>query len=176
MGRNRFSERTSNTASADRASLSGRVVSMGGARHCRHGANDGFHVSLGVYVLVPFGSRRTPLAGIRRACRLGHERRPDPRDGPPGLAIDRYGERRVVALTMVAMAWPRSAPRRLRRTPISCCYCFWPRSEQATPPFSPAERGDLAVFPPHCANATGVRQAGLPLGAVLAAITLPVWR
>lgn len=92
-----------------------------------------------------------------------------------GWAIDRFGERSVVALTMIMMsfaafgaaAWaPNYAMLLVWLLILGACYA------------SVQPGGTRAVvrwFPPHLRGmAIGIRQAGLPLGTSLAAISLPL--
>lgn len=92
-----------------------------------------------------------------------------------GWAIDRYGERKVVSATMVAMGLTAFAAAALTPTyPVLLLFialigafygAILPGGQRAIVRwFAPGLRG----------MATGVRQSGLPLGAAIAALVLPM--
>ncbi len=165
-------------ANADRASLSRaesyRWVVLGIAVTAQMTAS---MVSLGVYVLVPFWQSAYHLSQASAALAVSAMN-----VGQIlvmvrlGLAIDRYGERRVVALTMVAMGLAAFGAAAFASNSYLVLLLFLAALGACNASVQPGgARVILRWFPPQLRGmATGVRQAGLPLGTALAALTLPV--
>lgn len=133
-------------------------------------------VSQGVYVMVPFWQSAFQLtqaaAGLAvTAMNVGQILSMV----LLGMAIDRYGERSVVALTMIAMGISAFAAASFGTNYLSLLLFLtmlgaWYASVQPG-----GTRAIMRWFPPHLRGiATGVRQAGLPLGTALAAMILPL--
>jgi MFS family permease len=133
-------------------------------------------VSQGIYTLVPFWQSAFGLSQASTALAI------TAMNGGQilsmlllGWAIDRYGERSVVALTMILMslvalgaAGLASSYATLLVFLIGLGACYASVQPGGT-------RAIMRWFPPNLRGmATGVRQAGLPLGTALAAMTLPL--
>lgn len=132
-------------------------------------------VSQGVYTLVPylqsaFGLSQTQAALAVSAVNAGQVMSML----LMGWLIDKYGERGVVSLTMVAMGGVAIlASAASRYEALLVCLLLLGASYAAVQPggtkamirwFAPAQRG----------MATGIRQAGLPLGTAMASMALPL--
>ncbi|MBM7142428.1 MULTISPECIES: MFS transporter [Acinetobacter] len=91
-----------------------------------------------------------------------------------GIAMDRYGERGVVTITMIAMGLTAILAATFSTSYYSLMFFLimigvWYASVQPG-----GTQAIMRWFPPHLRGvATGVRQAGLPLGTAMAAIALP---
>lgn len=132
-------------------------------------------VSQGVYTLVPFWQSSFHLTQAAAGLAVSFLN-----SGQIvsmallGIAIDRYGERTVVALTMIAMGFAAFGAASFGTTYTSLLLFLamlgaWYASVQPG-----GTRAIVRWFPPHLRGfATGVRQAGLPLGTALAALLLP---
>jgi MFS family permease len=133
-------------------------------------------VSQGVYILVPFWQSDFHLSQAAAGLAVTFM------NGGQilsmlllGMAIDRYGERSVVALTMVAMGLSAFGAAVFGTSYFSLLLFLtmlgaWYASVQPG-----GTRAIIRWFPPHMRGfATGVRQAGLPLGTAFAAMILPV--
>src|SRR6266704_6629868 len=124
-------------------------------------------VSLGVYVLVPFWQSAYHLSQASAALAVSAMN-----VGQIlvmvrlGLAIDRYGERRVVALTMVAMGLAAFGAAVFASNSYLVLLLFLAALGAGNASVQPGgTRAILRWFPPPLRGmATGVRQAGLPLG------------
>jgi MFS family permease len=164
------------TANADRALISGnesyRWVVLGVAVVAQVTASV---VSQGVYIMVPLWQSAYHLSHAYAALAVSVMNAGQILTMVRlGMAIDRRGERSVVAYSMVAMSLAAfgvavlavSYPVLLLcLTALGACYA-------AVQPGG--TRAILRWFPPQQRGmATGVRQAGLPLGTALAAVTLP---
>jgi MFS family permease len=92
-----------------------------------------------------------------------------------GWLIDRFGERYVVAFTMVLMGLAAFAGSALS-TSFAVLLMFFALIGTSYASVQPGgTRAILRWFPPHERGmATGIRQAGLPLGTALAAMALPL--
>lgn len=132
-------------------------------------------VSQGVYTLVPFLQSTFQLSQAKAALSVTAVNAGQVMSMMlMGWLIDKYGERGVVGITMLAMGVAAIiasfAP---NYTVLLACLVLLGASYASVQPggtkavlnwFAPAQRG----------MATGIRQAGLPLGAAVAAITLPI--
>lgn len=132
-------------------------------------------VSQGVYTLVPYLQAAFHLSQAQAALAISAVN-----SGQVmsmllmGWLIDKYGERGVVSLTMLAMGGAAvCASLTSRYELLLACLVLLGASYAAVQPggtkamirwFAPSQRG----------MATGIRQAGLPLGTALAAMALPV--
>lgn len=131
-------------------------------------------VSQGLYTLVPFFQQDFALSQAGAALAVAAV------NGGQllsmllmGWLIDLYGERSVVSLSMLAMGAMGMLAATTRHYPLllaclvllgACYAAVQPGGTRAMVRwFSPAQRG----------MATGIRQAGLPLGTALAAMALP---
>ena len=132
-------------------------------------------VSQGVYTLVPFWQSAFQLSQASAGLAVTFM------NGGQilsmvmlGLAIDRYGERSVVALTMVAMGLSAFAAAAFG-TNYAALLLFLTMLGASYASVQPGgTRAIMRWFPPHLRGiATGVRQAGLPLGTAAAALLLP---
>jgi MFS family permease len=133
--------------------------------------------SQGVYVLIPFWQSAYELSQASAALAASamnagqillmvHF----------GLAIDRYGERSVVASTMVAMGLAALGAAAFAPSSYGVLLLFLVVLGAFYASVQPGgTRAIIRWFPPDLRGmATGVRQAAVPLGTALAAATLPV--
>ena len=132
-------------------------------------------VSQGVYTLVPFLQSAFQLNQTQAALSVSAVNAGQVLSMLlMGWLIDKYGERGVVGITMLAMgAAAVIASLAPNYYVLLACLVLLGASYASVQPggtkamvkwFAPAQRG----------MATGIRQAGLPLGTALAAMTLPV--
>lgn len=132
-------------------------------------------VSQGVYILVPFwrDAFGVSLASASLAVTLMNGAQIATIYGI-GRAIDRYGERVVVGLAMLAMAAAMAAASfATELTGLLLCMAFLGGTYAAVQPGG--TRAIMRWFPPHHrALATGFRQAAVPLGTMIAAALLPL--
>ena len=133
-------------------------------------------VSQGVYILVPFWQSEFHLSQASAGLAVTFM------NGGQilsmlllGMATDRYGERGVVALTMIAMGLSAFGAAAFGTSYLSLLLFLtllgaWYASVQPG-----GTRAIIRWFPPNMRGfATGVRQAGLPLGTAIAAMLLPL--
>ncbi|MFT4020927.1 MAG: MFS transporter [Acinetobacter sp.] len=132
-------------------------------------------VAQGVYILVPFFQSAFHLTQAQAGLTI------TAMNGGQilsmvllGIAMDRYGERGVVTITMIAMGLTAISAATWSSSYYSLMFFLimigvWYASVQPG-----GTQAIMRWFPPHLRGvATGVRQAGLPLGTALAAIALP---
>ena len=122
-------------------------------------------VAQGVYTLVPFWQSAYNLSGASAALAVSAMNAGQVLSMLRlGSAIDRYGERKVVALTMIAMGLTAFGAARFSRSYLVLLIFLamlgaWYASVQPG-----GTRAIIRWFPPQLRGmATGVRQAGLPL-------------
>lgn len=133
-------------------------------------------VSQGVYVLVPFWQAAFDLSKASAGLTVSFMNA-----GQIlsmiflGFAIDRYGERSVVAVTMILMGLSAITASILGGQYtvllffLTCLGMFYASVQPG------GTRAIIKWFPPNMRGfAMGLRQAGLPLGTALAALLLPV--
>lgn len=132
-------------------------------------------VSQGIYTLVPFLQSAFQLNQTQAALSVSAVNAGQVMSMLlMGWLIDKYGERSVVGITMLAMgATAVIASLAPNYYILLACFVLLGASYASVQPggtkamvkwFAPAQRG----------MATGIRQAGLPLGTAVAAMTLPV--
>lgn len=132
-------------------------------------------VSQGIYTLVPFLQSAFQLNQAQAALSVSAVNAGQVMSMLlMGWFIDKYGERSVVGITMLAMgATAAIASLAPNYYVLLACLVLLGASYASVQPggtkaiikwFAPAQRG----------MATGIRQAGLPLGTAVAAMTLPV--
>ncbi|OWW19066.1 MFS transporter [Noviherbaspirillum denitrificans] len=133
-------------------------------------------VSQGVYTLVPFWQSAFQLSQASAGLAVTFMNAGQILSMVLlGMAIDRHGERNVVALTMIAMGLSAFGAAAFGTHYVSLLLFLtmlgaWYASVQPG-----GTRAIMRWFPPHLRGiATGVRQAGLPLGTAAAAMALPL--